>query len=113
MTVLPVLDRGVWEFRVGHFNSETYEWSSARAHALGAEDALLSPTRPFPGPVTDWSRWLEEGLSEEDVERLRRHTRTSGPLGDASFLDPLETLRNRVLRPLKRGPKPRERGELK
>ena len=80
---------------------------------LEAGNALLSPTCPFPGPVTDWSRWLEEGLSEEDVERLRRHTRTSRPLGDVSFLDQLETLRNRVPRPLKRGPKPKERGELK
>jgi hypothetical protein len=60
--------------------------------------------------VTGWLAWLEEGLSEEDVERLRRHTRTSRPLGDASFLDQLETLLNRVLRPLKRRPKPKEGG---
>ena len=90
--------------------AEAYEWSSARAHTLGAEDVLLSPTCPFPGPVTDWSRWLEEGLSEEDIERLRRHTRTGRPLGDVSFVEQLETLLNRILRPLKRGPKPKERG---
>lgn len=56
--------------------AEEYPWSSARAHATGEHDRLLSPNRPFPGWVEDWANWLSRGLSEDEVERLRRHLRS-------------------------------------
>jgi putative transposase len=92
--------------------AENWPWSSAPAHAEGRSDSILSATRPFPGAVADWAAWLNEGLIEEDMDRIRRHTRTSRPLGEPAFLDRLEHLIGRILRPLKRGPKPKQE-ELK
>ena len=87
---------------------EDYEWSSARAHVRGETDALLSPGRPFPGDVGNWSNWLEEGLSEEQTELIRRHTQTGRPLGSTNFLERMEGLLSRVLRPRKVGRRPKE-----
>ncbi|MCX7047232.1 MAG: transposase, partial [Candidatus Sumerlaeota bacterium] len=52
--------------------AEDWTWSSAKAHAQGAKDELLSPKRPFPAPerVGDWSAWLMQGLSEEELNRI-------------------------------------------
>jgi putative transposase len=92
--------------------AEEYGWSSARAHALGEADPLLSAGRPFPAPgvVGDWRTWLAEGLPEEVVDRLRSRTRTGRPCGDPSFVTRLETILKRFLTPQKRGPKTKERG---
>lgn len=90
-----------------------WPWSSAPAHAWDEPDELLSPTRPFPGGVEDWSDWLAEGLRDDEIEDLRCHTRTGRPLGDPTFVDRLESLLGRILRPGKRGPKPKVKGELR
>jgi len=82
-------------------------WSSARAHVLGADDALLSVNRPYPGPVPDWGQWLSETEQEEATSRLRRCTKTGRPCGGPAFVASLEETLGRSLRPLKRGPKPR------
>ncbi|MCX7047751.1 MAG: transposase, partial [Candidatus Sumerlaeota bacterium] len=84
--------------------------SSAKAHAQGAKDELLSPKRPFPAPerVGDWSAWLMQGLSEEELNRIRQNTRTGRPSGDEPFIEKLERLLKRLLRPMKRGPKSRQ-----
>ncbi len=69
----------------------------------------------FPlGGVEDWSGWLVDGSGDAEVfAELRRHTRTGRPLGDRGFVERLESLLGRVLRPGKRGPKPRKEGEPK
>ena len=46
-----------------------YRWSSARAHVHGAADALLSPSRPYPGEVPDWGEWLSDPEPEERYPR--------------------------------------------
>jgi putative transposase len=50
---------------------------------------------------------LREGLSDEEVEMLRRHTRTGRPLGEIGFIERLEDFLGRLLRPGKRGRKPK------
>ncbi len=86
--------------------------SSARAHAGGGGGLLLALARPFPGGVEeweDWSGWLVDGLGDEEVYAdLRRHTRTGRPPGEVGFVERLESLLGRVLRPGKRGPKPKD-----
>lgn len=81
-----------------------WRWSSAKAHLAGADDDLVSVT-PLLERVTDWSAFLGAGLDEERLDRLRQHGRTGRPLGGEPFLDRLETLTGRLLRPGRPGPK--------
>jgi len=54
-----------------------------------------------------YRRWLAQGLSDEEVSEIQRNTRTGRPCGNESFVDRLEGLLRRLLRPLKRGQKKR------
>ena len=80
-----------------------YRWSSARAHLDGRNDGLVQ-VAPLLGMVTDWKNFLT--LSpEEEVDTIHRHERTGRPLGGHGFIDNLEGLLGRRLRPKKPGPK--------
>jgi len=83
-----------------------YAWSSARANAGLANDPLLDPARPFPGPIRDWPAWLRTGLDEPTAARIRSNTSTGHPTGNEAFLDDLESRFGRRVRPLRRGRKP-------
>ena len=87
--------------------AEHYPWSSAKAHATGAPDPLLSARRPFPDPerVGDWGAWLASGLAEADGNLLRANTYTGRPTGGEDFVAKLEQFLGRLLRPRKRGRK--------
>ena len=87
--------------------AEDYEWSSARTHVLRQSNALLAETRPFPGPVEDWSDWLSLPGDESLVGSIRRNTCTGRPSGSESFVKQLEERLKRLLRPMKAGRKPR------
>lgn len=81
-----------------------YPWSSAAAHLSGADDRLVS-VAPLKEIIGDWKRYLEEPLSEAEVERFRKASSTGRPLGDEQFVTGLE---RQLLRPLHRrkpGPK--------
>ena len=80
-----------------------HRWSSARAHVAGRDDALVK-VQPLLDRFGDWQKFLASGLSEE--EQVRSHERTGRPLGSPAFVDRLERLLRRVLKPHKRGPKP-------
>ena len=73
----------------------------------------MSPARPYPGPVADWREWLLIPEEEATTERLRCSTKTGWPCGEASFVARLEQRLGRILRPLKRGPKPKPEEEEK
>lgn len=81
-----------------------HRWSSARAHAEGRDDRLVS-VAPLIARFGDWREFLAAGLSVEQTELFRRHARTGRPLGDEGFLARLERLVGRVLLPQKTGPK--------
>ena len=83
-----------------------YAWSSARAHMTGRDDVLVK-VQPLLDRFGDWAALLSSGVSEQDTERLRSHERTGRPLGSPAFVDRLERLLRRALRPRKRGPKPK------
>ena len=53
---------------------------------------------------------LSSGLGEDDGDLVRRHERTGHPLGTPAFVDRLERLLRRMLKPQKRGPKPKRQG---
>ena len=73
--------------------------------------------RPFPAgskrdsPPSYPPPAVRAGLAQIDdcaLFALRAHTRTGRPCGAPSFLDELESLTQRALRPKKRGRKPKE-----
>jgi putative transposase len=78
--------------------AEDYRWSSARAHCDGVFDPLLSPSRPFPGPIGDWSAWLKKGLTEKEAMELRSKTYKGEPYGSDAFVSRLEEALDRPLR---------------
>jgi putative transposase len=81
-----------------------WRWSSARAHLTGKDDRLMQ-VRPLLAMVADWQAFLDSATSEEELREVRRHGRTGRPLGDAAFLERVEAVVGRTVRPQKRGPK--------
>ena len=76
--------------------AEQYAWSSARAHC-GLEGAgILSPERPFPGVVGDWSSWLE-GHCGPAERQVRASARAGVPFGREAFRRELELAIGRPL----------------
>jgi len=85
---------------------ETYPWSSERAHLLGRDDRLVR-VAPLLARAGDWSSFLGQGGNAEESESLRKHESTGRPLGGGAFVEDLERLLGRVLRPRAPGPKPK------
>lgn len=92
--------------------AEEYPRSSAAAHAGLRGDALVSdPTGLVEqAGIADWGAWLREQEDPQAVEQLRASTRTGRPLGSAEFIERLERLTHRHLRPKKTG-RPRRRAQ--
>jgi putative transposase len=79
-----------------------WRWSSARSHLSGQDDGLVK-VGPLLAMVNDWAALLNSAIPEEALKELRGHDRTGRPLGDEAFLERLEALVGRVLRPQKGG----------
>ncbi len=88
--------------------AEDYRWSSTAAHC-GLRDDLLSEGFPPDGVIPDWSRWLREEDDNQIVKTIRKHTHTGLPCGGTQFVDHLEKMLGRSLRPKKKGRKPKSR----
>ncbi len=89
--------------------AQDWEWSSARFH-LGLEkrDRLLSEGTLF-GLVGDWQSFLENEITPKG-ENMKLHLRTGRPFGPSDFVEKLEKLVGRRLRPSKGGwPKGKKR----
>jgi len=89
--------------------AERYRWSSAAAHCHLRADPLLSGDLELADHVGDWSAWLRDDADDEKiVARLRQCTRTGRPAGDETFIDKLQRLTGRILRPKPAG-RPRKK----
>jgi len=75
-----------------------YSWSSAHAHINKKDDRLVK-TKPLLDMIEDWRSFLEQPLSEEEINLFRKHERTGRPLGSMNFIRKLEEMFNRILRP--------------
>ncbi len=84
-----------------------WPWSSARAHLAGRDDQLVK-VAPLLAMIGDCAAFLRSAVPEDELRDIRRHARTGRPLGDEAFLARLEDMVGRVLKPQKRGPKPKE-----
>jgi putative transposase len=83
-----------------------WPWSSAKAHLEGRDDQLVQ-VAPLLAMIADWDSLLKSAVPEEEIRDLRRHGRTGRPLGDEAFLGRLEEIVGRIVKPQKRGPKPK------
>jgi putative transposase len=92
--------------------AEDYRWSSAAAHCGLRDDGVLAKGFPPEGAIEDWRAWLTEEEDEAVVEAIRRHTTTGRPCGSPAFVERVEAVLGRRLRPQKRGRK-RHRVALK
>jgi putative transposase len=87
---------------------QDWRWSSAQAHLSGVADGVtfLAPARDrFPR----FADLLEDAALDALQTPLRQAEAIGRPLGDAAFLAALEAATQRRLRPMPRGPKPKER----
>jgi putative transposase len=84
---------------------EDYLWSSAQAHLRGRDDILVRAA-PLLQRFPEWRAVLHGDLAQSDGERLRRHSSTGRPLGDAAFVARVETVVGRSLTMGKPGRRP-------
>jgi putative transposase len=83
--------------------AEDYPWSSARAHLLGRDDALVTAASLL-ARVPEWRTFLGADAKTDDDGMFRRHETTGRPLGADAFISHGENLLGRVLRRRKPGP---------
>ena len=84
---------------------------AARPPPRGTPAALRRPQgggRRAPVAHARHERGRDDPLGLQPHERLRRAEAIGRPLGDADFIASLENSTGRVLRPGKRGPRPRQ-----
>jgi len=86
-------------------SAEDYPWSSARAHVYNAHDLLLE-NNTLTESIKDWGYFLDQGTSEPEARIFRSHSATGRPIGDESFIEALEKITGRILKPKKGGRKP-------
>ncbi len=82
--------------------AEAYRWSSAGSHCGLALDPILaadSPWRRALPTAGDWSLWLNEGDDPDSLATLRRSTELDLPHGSQAFVERLEAMSGRPLRP--------------
>lgn len=83
-------------------SADEWPWSSARAHLSGRDDCLVN-VAPQLAMVADWRALLSSGLGEEELREFGEHSRTGRPLGRKAFVERLEHVVGRLLRPQKAG----------
>ncbi len=87
--------------------AESRPWSSAAAHVSGKDDGLAS-VKPMLSPANKtWTDFLGSAVSEEEIRDIQKHERTGRPLCATWFLEQLEALLDRPLKPKKPGRKPK------
>ena len=88
---------------------EDWHWSSAGPHMKGKDDILVK-TKPLQEIVNKpWEKFLALDVQEQEIELLRKHERTGRPLGTDSFIEKMELLLDRKLKPKKPGPKKKDK----
>jgi REP-associated tyrosine transposase len=79
--------------------AEDYDWSSAAAHCGNRRDVVVNPIpkSSLLSGISNWSRWLAEGVADEAVATIRRHGCQNLPCGNTDFLAQLEEATGRRL----------------
>jgi putative transposase len=88
--------------------AEGWRWSSASAHISGKDDRLVTVKPMLRIVKKKWANFLSSQATEDEISDMRKHERTGRPLCAPWFLDHLEVLLNRKLKPKKAGRKPKK-----
>jgi len=84
---------------------EEWPWSSARAHITGDNDILVNSKSLLKMVNKPWKDFLLLNDLNHNKTLFRKHERTGRPLGENSFIEKIESLLDRKLKPQKPGPK--------
>lgn len=84
--------------------AEDYEFSSAKAHVYKKKDLMLADNFVIE-EIKDWKAFLAEGDKEQDIKLFKKHARVGRPLGHEGFIEKLEKITGRILKPQKPGRK--------
>lgn len=87
-----------------------WRWSSARAHLAGRDDGLVT-VAPALQRVSGFGDFLDQPADTASTQRLLAGQSIGRPLMPDERLKELEQTLGQRLRPLPRGPRPRQRGE--
>jgi REP-associated tyrosine transposase len=87
---------------------EDWQWSSARAHLSATDDSLVT-VAPMLERIRDYGEYIRRPLSDKSSSELELHLRTGRPLGNSAFVDKIEALLKRSVRPKAAGCKARNR----
>ena len=91
---------------------EQWPWSSESAHIFGHhDDTLVKAIQLLEITGGTWKDFLHAAIGEEGITKMQRHKKTGCPRGSGSFIENLESMPGRVLKPKKPGRKPKS--ELK
>ena len=86
-----------------------YTWSSASYHVGDIGEDALVKSRDLYGLVKNWREYLDERIvGSDDMDTVRRSTRTGRPAGDFVFVNKIEKLTGRLLQKQKPGPKKKQ-----
>jgi putative transposase len=95
--------------------AQDWRWSSTRAHLTGKDDGITARA-PIRERVPRFADLLATEPGDEasgSFARLRAAESIGRPLGDDRFLARIERVTKRILKPQRRGPKPRANGKAK
>ncbi len=84
---------------------QQWHWSSAGPHLKGQSDILVKSGPLLKMVTKPWKNFLSTNVQPGEIELLQKHERTGRPLGTDSFIEKMEHLLDRELKPKKPGPK--------
>lgn len=84
---------------------QDWRWSSVHAY-LNTQDDDLVTVKHMIKRFPNWAEYLGGHQCAELLHNVQKHTRTGRPLGNESFIETLELLTGRSLKPQKPGRKP-------
>ncbi len=87
--------------------AEDWPWSSVHAHLGAATEDRVTTIQPVLARYPDFASFLAADADPDLSERLRRGETIGRPVGNASFIAELERETGRILKPGKRGRRPR------
>ncbi len=84
---------------------ESWPWSSAFSHIYGRKDCLMKTAPLLKLVDKNWDDFLSVKSAASDMEKFRSHEKSGRPLGSDQFIEKLELMLNRTLKPRKAGRK--------